>query len=210
MHTLYGSRGSGSAAIEVALRRCGLPYQVLRASTWEPDSDQAALARVNPLGRIPALVAPDGRVMTESAAILIDLGLRHPASGLLPDEPDARAQAVRALVYVAANCYAAISVVDYPERWTTAGTKPAQERVRVAARQQLHRAWEVFADSFTGEPFLAGAQQPGAADILASVVSRWSGARPHLAQARPACHAWLQRVDAAPVAAEVFAAHWPG
>ena len=38
MYKLYGSRGSGSAAIEVALTRCGVPYAVTRASSWEADS----------------------------------------------------------------------------------------------------------------------------------------------------------------------------
>ena len=38
MLTLFGSAGSGSAAVELALLRCGLPYRVQRASTWDPDS----------------------------------------------------------------------------------------------------------------------------------------------------------------------------
>jgi glutathione S-transferase len=38
------------------------------------DSAQDELQRVNPLGQIPTLVAPDGSVLTESAAILIHLG----------------------------------------------------------------------------------------------------------------------------------------
>src|SRR6266496_2855306 len=72
------------------------------------------LKRVNPLAQIPTLVLEDGTVMTESAAILIWLGLRHPKSGLLPAEP---AQAIRGLVFIAANCYAAIGIIDYPERF---------------------------------------------------------------------------------------------
>ena len=74
MWTLFGSAGSGSAAVEMALARCGLPFRVVRASTWEADSAQSDLHRANPLGQIPALLAPDGAVLTESAAILIHLG----------------------------------------------------------------------------------------------------------------------------------------
>jgi GST-like protein len=207
LHTLYGSQGSGSAAIEMALRAAGLPYTVVRASTWEDDSAQAELRRVNPLGQIPTLVLPDGSVMTESAAILIHLGLTY--AGLLPAEPAARAQALRGLVYIAANCYSAISVGDYPERWTTASTKPAQAKVRAAARVQLHRSWDIFADSLAASPWLSGAQ-PGALDFMAVVVSRWSGARAHLAASRPDFHALLERVQAHPAVAPVWQAHWPG
>jgi GST-like protein len=207
MHTLFGAQGSGSAAVEAALVLCGLPFTLVRAAPWEADSDMPALLRVNPLGQIPTLVLPDGSVMTESAAILMHLGLQHPASGLLPADVSARAQALRGLVFVAANCYSAISISDYPERWTTANTKPAQEAVRQAARRQLHRHWEIFADSFPARPYLSG-EQPGALDILASVVSRWSGTRAHLAQARPDFVALMQTIAELPSLAAVFARHW--
>jgi glutathione S-transferase len=55
-----------------------------------------ALARINPLKQIPTLVTPDGQVLTESAAILIHLGLEFPASALLAGN---RAQILRGLVY---------------------------------------------------------------------------------------------------------------
>ena len=207
MHILFGSQGSGSAAIEVALRRCGVAYRVVRASSWEADSAMNELAQVNPLRQIPTLVLPDGTVLTESAAILIHLGLNYPASQLLPDGSLARSQAIRGLVFIAANCYSAISISDYPERWTTADDKPAQDAVRQAARRQLHRHWEIFADTSHGEPFLSG-QAPGALDILATVVSRWSGARAHLAARRPEFLALLQRVEAHPSVAPVFSEHW--
>ncbi len=207
-HILFGSRGSGSAAIEVALNMCGLPFRHVRASSWEPDSAVEELAKFNPLRQIPTLVLPDGSVLTESAAILIHLGLAHPGSGLLPVTPSARAQAIRGLVFIAANCYVAIGINDYPERWTTATTKPAQEKVRQGARHRLHTNWQNFADMFAAEPFLSGSE-PGALDLLAAVVSKWAGARAYLGAHRPAFLATMQRVEAHPAVATVFAAHWP-
>jgi glutathione S-transferase len=56
--TPYGSRGSGSAAVEMALRAADQPCTVVRASTWEDDSAQAELQGLNPLGQIPTLVLP--------------------------------------------------------------------------------------------------------------------------------------------------------
>jgi GST-like protein len=206
-YTLYGSRGSGSAAIEIALAACKQPFERVVASSWEPESAQRELARLNPMRQIPTLQLPDGSVLTESAAILIHLGLAFPASGLLPRAASARAQAIRGLVFIAANCYACISISDYPERWTTATTKSAREKVRQGARQQLHRHWEVFADTFTGSPYLAG-RSPGALDFLAVVVSRWAGTRAHLARKRPRFAATLGRIEAHRLVEPVFAAHW--
>ena len=117
-------------------------------------------------------------------------------------------QALRGLVYIAANCYAAIGVIDFPERWCDEGDEAAHARIRAGARRRLHQCWDVFADEFAAEPYLAGAA-PGALDLLAAVVSRWSGARAHLRQHRPAFHATLERIQAHPAVASVFARHWP-
>ncbi len=205
-YTLFGSHGSGSAAIEMGLRAAQAAYRLVRASEWEPDSAQAELRSINPLGQIPTLVLPDGTVMTESAAILIHLGLQYPGSQLLPEPADPKARALRGLVFIAANCYAAVSVADYPARWTTARTRPAQERVRSAARSQLHRSWEVFADGFAQD--LRPAQcTPGALAFLAVVVSRWSGTRQHLRTRRPGFAALLEELEAHPRIAVVLAEH---
>lgn len=209
-YVLYGSRNSGSAAVEAALELAKAPYRIVDAATWNKTAAFAELKRVNPLHQIPTLVTPDGTVQSESAAILIHLGLAHPRAGLLPASASQRAQAIRAMVFIVANCYAAIGVIDYPQRWHGKGDKDADERLRKGARRRLHKLWCVFADTFAADKttgFLFGAQ-PGAADLLAAVVSRWSGARKHLAQRRPALHAMLERVEAHPRLAAVFDRHW--
>ena len=208
---LYGSQGSGSAAIEMALQRCGVPFDVKRASTWEADSAQQDLHQANPLGQIPTLLFDDGSVLTESAAILIHLGLAYPHAQLLPADAAARAQSLRGLVYMAANCYAAIGILDYPERWYAGGGKAEHEPLLEGTRARLHACWSLFADQFQRDDsaFLAG-PTPGALDLLAAVVSRWAGARGHLKEHRPALAALFDRVEQQPELSPVFKRHWPG
>jgi GST-like protein len=208
MYTLYGSKGSGSASTEAALALIGAPCRIVETASWERNEAFAELLQRNPLGQIPTLVLEDGSVLTESAAILIHLGSAHPESGLLPRTGSARAQAIRGLVFIAANCYAAISIIDYPERWCEDADEAMQARIRAGTRARLHRHWEMFADLFPAHPYLGG-EHPGALDLLAAVVSKWSGARAHLQQARPALHQTLLRIDAHPQVAPVFAQHWP-
>lgn len=205
---LYGYQGSGSAAVEAALGVAGVPYRLVEAATWDEASALDELKRVNPLGQIPTLVFPEGTVMSESAAILAELGLRHPASGLLPETPRERAQSLRGLVYIAANCYACIGVIDYPERYCTPCSDDERAHVIAGTRARLHALWERFADQFDERPFLAGTQ-PGALDLLAAVVSRWSGARAHLHLHRPAFFELMQRVEQHPGVKAVFERHWP-
>ena len=203
MVTLYAAKGSGSAAIEAALRIADVPFRSVEAASWEPGPGLEELKRVNPLAQVPTLVLDDGMVMSESAAILIWLGLRYPQSGLLPADPG---QVIRGLVYVAANCYSAIGIIDYPARFCAPCDDAMSARIRTGARSRLHDYWRVFADQF-GSHMNPG--QPGALDLLAAVVSRWSGARAHLKETRPAFHAMLERVEADARTAAIFQRHWP-
>jgi GST-like protein len=210
MYTLYGKTGSGSASVEAALLIARQPFDSVETASWAQNDAYAALLAANPLGQIPTLVLDDGTALSESAAILIHIGTAHPDSKLLPADTSARAQAVRGLVYIAANCYAAISIIDYPERWCADADddEPVKERIRAGTRARLHRHWELFADVFPSTPYLGG-DTLGALDLLAAVVSKWAGTRKHLAQCRPRFHETLQRIDSHPDVAPVFARHWP-
>jgi len=207
MITLYGCKDSGSAAIEMALTVAQLPYRLVEAATWEPASALEELRSVNPLGQIPTLVLPEGDVLTESAAILIHLGLEAPAGLLLPEDRKVRAQAIRGLVYIAANCYSAVGISDYPQRWTSDPSTAALDALRAGTRARLHENWVVFADTFEARPFLSGTS-PGGLDFLATVVSRWGGARTHLRSHRPRLFETLQRIESDERIAPIVRRHW--
>ena len=118
---------------------------------------------------------------------------------------------MRGLVYIAANCYSAIGMIDYPERWCDGADQATADHIRDGARRQLHLHWERFADIFSdaidGQDFLGGSA-PGALDLLAVVVSKWSGTRAHLATARPRLTALFDRIERHPLVAPVLARHW--
>jgi GST-like protein len=207
MYTLYGYKGSGSATTEMALRVAGFGYRVVSAASWDPASAIDDLRKVNPLVQIPTLVLPDGNVMTESGAILIFLGLAARPGALLPADAAARAQAIRGLVYIPANCYSCIPIIDFPQRFTCARDDESLEKVRAGTRARLYKHWDIFADDFKAQPFLSGAS-PGALDFLAAVVSKWSGARAHLKEHRPEFIKLLERIESHPSVAAVFDEHW--
>ncbi|MBV9891632.1 MAG: glutathione S-transferase [Rhizobacter sp.] len=209
MPTLYGTQGSGSAAVEAALAIAGIEARLVEAASWRESAGLEELKRVNPLAQIPTLVLDDGSVLTESAAILIHLGLVHPASDLLASEPRARAQQIRGLVYIAANCYAGIGILDYPDRWYPDPDDAVKRSMQTRGRARLHELWETFADQFPARPWLSG-ERIGALDLLAATVSKWSGARQALAASRAQFAQLLARIDAEPRVAAVWARHWPG
>jgi GST-like protein len=209
MLTLYGTQGSGSAAIEAALDIAALSYRKVEAASWKkPSPGLDELRGVNPLAQIPTLVLDDGRVLTESAAILIHLGLAHPESGLLASAPAARAQQIRGLVYIAANCYAGVGILDYPDRWYPEPDDAAKAKMQARGRARLHELWALFADQFAATPWLSG-ERLGALDVLAATVSMWSGTRAALAASRPAFVQVLERFEATAPVAAVWSRHWP-
>jgi GST-like protein len=208
MITLYGYKGSGSAIVEAALDLAGADYRIVSAATWDPASALDELEKVNPLRQIPTLVLEDSSVLTESAAILMHLGAMHPHARLLPADPAQRAQVQRGLVYIAANCYSAIGIIDFPERWCAAPDDATNARIREGARARLHRHWEIFADMFAPQAALFNRTVPSALALMAVVVSKWSGTRDHLCATRPRFLDALEQVEKHPVVAAVLARHW--
>jgi GST-like protein len=207
MYTLYGSKGAGSAAIEMALALANVPFKMVDAASWEPGSSLQELTAANPLMQIPTLVMPDGSILTESAAILIQLGLSYPTSGLLPEDSVLRAQAIRGLVYIAANCYCAIGIIDYPERWLAEADDTTKKNLGRGAVARLHTNWEIFAGMFPETMYLGG-DQPNVVDFLAVVVSSWSGARAYLSETSPDFFALLERAQSHASIAPVYSRHW--
>jgi len=180
--TLYGTKGSGSAAAEAGLEIAGIAYRTVEAASWKSSPGLDALKRINPIAQIPTLVLDDGSILTESAA-MIHLGLAHPASGLLATDPARRAQQIRGLVYVAANGYAGIGILDFPDRWYAEPDDAVKQAMQTRGKARMHELWQIFADQFPADPSLSG-EHLGALDILAATVSKWSGARKALADRR--------------------------
>jgi GST-like protein len=107
--------------VEATILLLGAPYKVVeRAEPGHPapegpTSDEKA--QVNPLRQVPALVLPNGELMTESAAILVHLADSHPASRLSPALADASRPAfLRWMSFVSAQIYGLIWVTDDPLR----------------------------------------------------------------------------------------------
>lgn len=206
MFTLFGADRSGSAAIEMALTLCGADYRLVGASSQAAGAGRDELKRLNPLMQVPTLVIPGGGVLTESAAILTHLGLAFPLSGLLSHDVHERAQQLRALAYLTTNCYASIGLIDYPERWLPDGEPDHLDRLVAGATRKLHSQWEVFSDVFDN-PVAWHPHAPGAVEVLACVVSHWSGAREHLGRSRPEFYAALGVIDRHPVIHAVLQRH---
>lgn len=123
-YRLYGRRGAGSLAPQILLEEIGAPYELIWVGKSAPELE--ALRRVNPAGRVPSLVLPDGTAVAESAAILIHLTNAHPEAGLAPPAGStAHARFLQWMVFLSANLYEAVLRYSYSERYSTSGAQAA-------------------------------------------------------------------------------------
>ena len=98
---LHGYWRSGTSyRVRIALNLKGLDYEQAPHDLRAGAQHEPAYRAINPQGLVPALEV-DGRVITQSPAILEWLEERYPEPALLPADPDARAT-VRAMAAVIA------------------------------------------------------------------------------------------------------------
>ena len=123
-YILYGRAGAGSLAPQILLEEIGVPYKLVWIGKSPAETED--FRRVNPAGKIPALVLPDGTAVSESAAILIHLTQAHPAADLAPAAgSSAHARFLQWMVFLSANVYEAALRYYYAERYAIAGSSVA-------------------------------------------------------------------------------------
>ena len=202
---LYGRPGSGSGACEAILALTGLPHEVIDLERWEQGGAPAGFLALSPLGQVPALVLPDGGVMTESAAICLYLADIAPNAGLAPP-PDSplRAPYLRWMAYLAANNYMTALRFYYPDRHTTA--LDGADGVKAAALQRAGVEWTVFDEAIGEGPYLLG-EEICATDIYAAVLMSWDLDVDALFTAHPALARLYASVARHPKIAPVWHRH---
>ncbi|WP_424812510.1 glutathione S-transferase family protein [Roseococcus sp. YIM B11640] len=207
-YILYGDKGSGSGPVEMALAEIGAPVELREVPLSSDAQLDSEYRRLNPMGRIPTLILPDGTVMTESAAILIALADRHPEAGLLPPGYEsARAVAMRWMLLVAGEFYPHVTRYDYPERF--APDPAAAPGIRARAEEMGRELWRLIERECRPDPFVLGARF-SVADIYLAALSRWIKGASWIPMQCPRIEALARAVAARPRIAPVWAKHVPG
>lgn len=170
-YRLMASAGTGSAIVEAALELAGLDYVIeeLEYETLGPNSEP--LGKINPLGQVPTLVLPDGRVLTESAAMMLHIADRASAAGLVPpgDAPS-RPVFLRWLVFLVAAIYPTFTFGDDPGRWVSGDA--AVRELRDTTNRHREALWRYLESEVAPDPWLLG-EDFSALDIYIWVMTHW-------------------------------------
>jgi GST-like protein len=196
-YAVYGQKGAGSVPVEATLLLLGEPYELLQpVPTENPqagDLDGEAMARVNPMQQVPALILPDGELMTESAAILIHLADSHPAACLAPAPDDPKRPAfLRWMIYVAAQIYGQVWARDDPGRLAAEESHKAAILERTAERMAY--CWRMMDAQVNPGRYILG-DDLSELDLYVTVVSCWGPRRARFYEEAPKTAEVVRRVD---------------
>ena len=207
MYKLYGRPGWGSVLVEAQLVWYGLPYGMEQVGDLFKSAEaREKLTAVNPLAQVPTLVLPDGRIMTESAAITLHLADIAGRDDLVPGLRDAtRPVFLRWLVFLVANVYPTYTYADDPTRFVRDATAAREFKASVDAyRQKLWGQVEGVARApwFLGEKF-------SALDIYMAAMTHWTPGRPWFIANCPRATAIATATEALPALADVWKRNFP-
>jgi glutathione S-transferase len=199
-YKLYGRANAGSLAPQILLEEIGAPYDIIWVGRAPADIE--AFRRINPAGKVPALVLPDGTPMFESAAIVIHLTCAHPAANLAPPAGStAHARFLQWMLFLSSNVYESALRSYYPERYSTLGQAAAAE-IKEQALADYARHLELIHNALS--PYVLG-EKFSAADPYLHMLAAWYPGDVAVLNARLpklARHAELLRQRAATLKAE--------
>lgn len=171
MYTIYTSPGTGAFAPEAMLEAGNARWKREMIDTGEDEHRSAGYLAINPAAQIPALILPDGQLMTESAAICLFLGDAHKETGLAPQPGDAgRAAYLRWMVYLSANVYEADLRCYYSDRYTSDAA--GADAVKSCAIDQMNTAFGIIEEHLSRHEWLAD-KTMSAADIYLAMLASW-------------------------------------
>src|SRR4029077_161814 len=116
MLTLYFTPGACSMAAHIVLEESGENYEAKKVDLAGGEQRTEAYLKINPQGRVPALLLDNGEPLTENTAILPYLGKRF---GLWPKDGVAEARALSLIGFFAASVHPAHAHISRPERYAT-------------------------------------------------------------------------------------------
>jgi glutathione S-transferase len=203
MYKLYGRPGMGSLAVQMALEELGAPYE--RIWIGSEAADMARLRAMNPNGRVPVLVLPDGTAMFESAAMLIHLALSHPQSALTP-KPGTGSHALflQWMTFLSANVYEAALRIYYSARYSARGEADA-EAIRKQGTEDFRTHLALVSEGLG--PYVLGVDYSIADAYLHMLAGWYPGDKGELYARAPKLEAHAKLLSARPAVAKVQADH---
>jgi len=191
--TLYTNLGSGNAyKVRLLLAQLGLPFRRIEMNVDDGSTRTPAFLKVNPNGKVPAVVLADGTTLAESDAILFYFAEGTP---YWPDSKLARARALQWMFFEQYNHEPTIAVVRH---WVAhLGKTPQSEPALPAKIAAGYRALDVMEEHLQRHDYLVDGRY-SIADIALYAYTHVAHEGGFDLGRYPGIAAWLARVAGQP------------
>ncbi len=195
MLTLYGNLDSGNVyKVRLLLAQLGIAHRRVDVAQVRGEPASREFREINPIGKVPAIRFEDGRVLSESGAILYMLARGTP---LFPDDPWPAAQVLRWMFFEQYSHEPYIAVNRYILRYA-----PDGERARLIDRVPANKVRGEHAlavmEHHLGDADWFAAERYTIADIALYAYTNVAEEGGFDLVPYPAVRRWLNRVRAQP------------
>jgi glutathione S-transferase len=170
MLNLYYAPGTCALAAHLALEYAGADYQATRLDFSKSEQRSPEYLKVNPKGRVPALVSERG-VLTETPAILLFIAQSHPKAQLAPlDDPWALAKANEFNSYLCSTVHVNHAHKGRGARWSD--DPAAHESMKAKVPQNMNDCFGLIEREMLRGPFVLG-ERVSICDFYLFTIVQW-------------------------------------
>ena len=199
---LYYAPHTCALASHIALEQAGADYQVKRIEFSKKEQQSPEYLRVNPKGRVPALVTTRG-ILTETPAILSFISQSFPEARLAPlDDAFALAQVQSFNSYLCSTVHVAHSHRMRGYRWTD--DPAAIEAMKKKVPQSVGECFDLIEHEMLQGPWVMGTVY-SVCDMYLFTLARWLEADGVDLRRLPKVADHRRRMSKNPVVARVIA-----
>ena len=203
MMKLYWASGTCALASHIALEEAGAKYEAVKLDFSQGDQRKPEYLKVNPKGRVPALVTERG-ILTETPAILAWIAQTLPQAKLAPADPFEFAAAQAFNSYLCATVHPAHAHRPRAARWSD--DPAAQETMKAKVPQNMADCFTLIENDMLKAPWVMGAAY-SICDAYLYTISGWLASDGVDIAKFPRVHDHYKRMNERPAVKAVLAVH---
>jgi glutathione S-transferase len=203
MMKLYWATGTCALASHIALEEVGAKYETVKLDFTQGDQRKPDYLKVNPKGRVPAMVTARG-ILTETPAILAWIAQTHPQANLAPADPFEFAVAQAFNSYLCSTVHPAHAHGRRGARWSDDAA--AQATMTAKVPQNMTDCYTLIENEMLKGPWVMGAAY-SICDPYLYTISGWlAGDKVDITQF-PKVNDHFKRMSERPAVKAVLALH---
>lgn len=152
MLKFYYAPGACSTASHIGLEESGAKFDSQALSFAKNEQKSPEYLKINPRGRVPALVIDDGTIV-ENTAILDYVAGKH-APQLMPRDPVQRARAISLMAWFSNTVHPSFTHISRPERFAT--DTAVHDHLKAVGRENFHANLKEIDGLLAGKQWILG------------------------------------------------------